>query len=60
MDPRALERLARRIPLGLTGSAEDVADAVVYLVGAPFVTGQELVVDGGRTVAAMPDDGEKR
>ncbi|HEU5280416.1 MAG TPA: pteridine reductase [Gammaproteobacteria bacterium] len=31
------------------GSAEDIASAVVYLAsGAPYVTGQVLVVDGGR------------
>ncbi|MFW5875789.1 MAG: SDR family oxidoreductase [Myxococcota bacterium] len=50
MDPEALERLRRRIPLQRIGSAEDVADAVAYLATAPFVTGQELIVDGGRTV----------
>jgi pteridine reductase len=30
------------------GSPDDVADAVVYLAGARFVTGTTLVVDGGR------------
>jgi NAD(P)-dependent dehydrogenase (short-subunit alcohol dehydrogenase family) len=30
------------------GSPDDVATAVAYLVGAPFVTGTSLVVDGGR------------
>ena len=54
MPEGAVARLARRIPLRRTGSAEDVAEAVVYLARAPFVTGQELVVDGGRTVAAVP------
>jgi len=48
-----LERVTKRIPLGHIGTAEDVADAVVYLASAPFVTGQELSVDGGRTVAAF-------
>ncbi len=52
MDEALLERLAARAPLERIGSADDVADAVVYLASAPFVTGQELVVDGGRTVAA--------
>ena len=54
MPEAAVERLARRIPLRRTGEAEDVAEAVLYLARAPFVTGQELVVDGGRTVAAVP------
>ena len=40
----------RRAPLHRTGTAEDVADAVSYLVHAEFVTGHVLVVDGGRTL----------
>src|SRR5215831_11497479 len=37
-------------PLRRTGSPEDIADAVVYLIGAQFMTGQVLVLDGGRTL----------
>lgn len=44
-------RLVKRIPLGREGSAEDVAGAVVYLASAPFVSGQILAVDGGRSVS---------
>jgi pteridine reductase len=40
----------RRAPLQRTGTTEDVADAVLYLVHAKFVTGQVLVLDGGRTL----------
>jgi pteridine reductase len=40
---RAAETLLRRV-----GSPEDVAEAVLYLAGADFVTGASLVVDGGR------------
>jgi NAD(P)-dependent dehydrogenase (short-subunit alcohol dehydrogenase family) len=29
------------------GSPDDVANAVLYLAGADFVTGTSLVVDGG-------------
>lgn len=47
----AIERLERAIPLARTGSPEDVARAVVFLAGSPFVTGHELAVDGGRSVA---------
>lgn len=34
-------------PAGRVGKADDVARAVDYLVGSDFVTGQEVVVDGG-------------
>jgi NAD(P)-dependent dehydrogenase (short-subunit alcohol dehydrogenase family) len=34
-------------PAGRVGKVEDVAKAVEYLVGNGFVTGQEVVVDGG-------------
>ncbi len=52
MDAAMLARLAARAPLERIGRAEDIAHAVIYLASAPFVTGQELIVDGGRTVAA--------
>jgi pteridine reductase len=51
------ERRAAETLLGRIGSPEDVADAVVYLAGASFVTGTTLVVDGGRSLktgAAFP------
>lgn len=48
------EESARRLedttPLRRLGSAEDVAQAVLYLVDAEYVTGETLVVDGGRHV----------
>jgi len=40
--------LAARIPLGRPGTPADVAAAVRFLAGAPFVTGAVLPVDGGR------------
>jgi pteridine reductase len=40
----------RRAPLKRTGRPEEIADAVMYLIGAEFVTGQVLVADGGRTL----------
>jgi pteridine reductase len=40
----------RRAPMKRTGRPEEIADAVMYLITAEFVTGQVLVVDGGRTL----------
>lgn len=40
----------RRAPMKRTGRPEEIADAVMYLIRAEFVTGQVLVVDGGRTL----------
>lgn len=51
------EKLAHKTLLRRIGSAEDVAEAVVYLANARFVTGQEILVDGG-VVLAGRDSGE--
>jgi meso-butanediol dehydrogenase / (S,S)-butanediol dehydrogenase / diacetyl reductase len=49
-DERIRARLAELQPLtGTFGRPEDVAQAVVYLATAPFVTGAVLPVDGGWT-----------
>ena len=47
-DESFLRRLASTNPLRRHGEVSDVADAVLYLVGADFVTGQVIYVDGGR------------
>jgi pteridine reductase len=52
-DTDALDRIRSRIPLGRLGSPDDIARAVVFLAKSPFITGQELIVDGGRTVAGF-------
>jgi len=39
-----------RVPLHRVGDGDDVANAVAYLTTADFVTGQVLVVDGGRAL----------
>src|SRR5919198_6546535 len=48
VEPGEEERRAAETLLGRVGSPDDVAEAVVYLAGADFVTGSTLVVDGGR------------
>jgi NAD(P)-dependent dehydrogenase (short-subunit alcohol dehydrogenase family) len=45
--PAQAERAARSVLLRRLGSPEDVAQAVVYLAGADYVTGVILPVDGG-------------
>ena len=40
----------RQAPLKKSGRPEEVADAVMYLIEAGFVTGHVLVLDGGRTL----------
>ena len=47
--PDILEKLARQVPLGRIGEPDDVAYAALYLASdeSKFVTGAELVVDGG-------------
>jgi 3-oxoacyl-[acyl-carrier protein] reductase len=44
------ERLASSTPLGRVATAEHVAQAVMGFIGADQVTGETLVVDGGRRV----------
>ena len=39
--------MVQMIPMGRMGSPQDVADAVSYLLNAPYVTGEVLRVDGG-------------
>ena len=50
-DPAVYARMTSRIPLGRYGEAEEVAYGVLYLASdeSRFVTGSELVIDGGWT-----------
>ena len=45
--PEVMARLVQKVPLGRKGEAEDVARAVLFLAQSPFVTGEEILVDGG-------------
>ncbi len=57
MSEERREELAAQHPTGRIGTPEDIASAVAYLASgeAGFVTGTQLLVDGGRT-AVMQDD----
>ena len=49
-DDGSADHLANTTPLGRLGEPADVVQAVLYLATAPYVTGQTLVVDGGRQI----------
>jgi NAD(P)-dependent dehydrogenase (short-subunit alcohol dehydrogenase family) len=48
----AIERITRTVPLGRWGTADDIANAVLFLVSphAAYVTGEVLTVDGGQSL----------
>lgn len=51
LDERVQQHIIREIPLKRTGRPEDIAAAVLFLVrDAPYVTGQLIAVDGGRSI----------
>ena len=47
--PETHEFLANQHPVGRMGEIRDIVDAVLYLEGAAFVTGETLHVDGGQS-----------
>ena len=51
VEPEQVDRRAAETLLGRVGSPDDVADAVLFLTTASFVTGSSLVVDGGRLLS---------
>ncbi|PWC35939.1 SDR family oxidoreductase [Azospirillum sp. TSO35-2] len=42
---------AQRLPAGRVGQADDIANAVLFLVQTPFATGSTVRVDGGGAIA---------
>ena len=47
VSPESLEQLRQETPAGRNGTPEDIAQAMLYLADADFVTGQLLPVNGG-------------
>lgn len=43
-------------PVGRVGRPEDIAGAIEYLIGAEFITGQTITVDGGMSVKMIYAD----
>ena len=46
-------RMAKALPAGRVGTADDIARAVLFLVESPFVTGTTLAIDGGLPHASL-------
>lgn len=46
----AARRLAETTPLGRLGSPDDVTAAILFLLQSDYITGQTILVDGGRRI----------
>jgi NAD(P)-dependent dehydrogenase (short-subunit alcohol dehydrogenase family) len=57
-DPDLRARVERRIPLGRLGTVDDVAGVVAFLCSpaAAYLTGQDIVVDGGSGLPSHQSD----
>jgi NAD(P)-dependent dehydrogenase (short-subunit alcohol dehydrogenase family) len=57
--PDLVERMVAKTPAGRIGEPEDIADVVVFLCSdlARFITGQNIVIDGGMTLHGAGVDG---
>lgn len=49
-DRRERAEIMAKTPLQRTGEPTDIASAICYLAAAPYVTGQIIAVDGGRSI----------
>lgn len=57
MTESAKQSVLRQVPLERHGSPADIADCLMYLVRARYVTGQVIAVDGGWGVSQAPPRG---
>ncbi|MFF7789938.1 SDR family oxidoreductase [Streptomyces sp. NPDC007991] len=55
VDPEYRARTSARTPVGRLGTPEDIAAAVAFFASddASFITGQNLLVDGGRSISSQ-------
>jgi NAD(P)-dependent dehydrogenase (short-subunit alcohol dehydrogenase family) len=53
--PGVVDEYVENTPLGRAGTPEDIADAVVFLCKAPWLTGAVLDLDGGAHMMRYPD-----
>jgi 3-oxoacyl-[acyl-carrier protein] reductase len=55
MVPGVVEEYVENTPLGRAGAPEDVAEAVLFLTKAPWLTGEVLDLNGGAHMKRYPD-----
>ncbi|WP_292974766.1 SDR family NAD(P)-dependent oxidoreductase [Mycobacterium sp.] len=53
--PGIVEEYVENTPLGRAGTPEDIADAVLFLCKAPWLTGEVLDINGGAHMKRYPD-----
>ena len=44
------QKILNKVPLSRTGDPVDISNAVLFLAQSPYITGQILAVDGGRSI----------
>ncbi len=54
----SLKKIIKKIPIGRLGNPKDIANLVLFLLSskAAYITGQELIVDGGITAGGFWED----
>lgn len=52
LDGTAKQDILQQVPMGRIGTPQDIAEAIEYLITAPYVTGQIIAVDGGRSITS--------
>ena len=54
----SLSKIIKKIPAGRLGKSKDIAEVVMFLLSSKssYITGQELVVDGGLTAGGFWED----
>jgi 3-oxoacyl-[acyl-carrier protein] reductase len=53
--PGVLDEYLENTPLGRAGTPEDIAEAVVFMCNAPWLTGEVLDLNGGAHLKRYPD-----
>jgi pteridine reductase len=54
MSMEARQKLLQQCLLQREGTAQDIAEGVLFLAESPFITGVSLAIDGGRFLFGAP------